>query len=152
MVYCSERCFIEPMSPMLNWQRYVPVTVTLVTTCKQSPADHAHMSWTCLRLTNFWSDIFQTFKQAFNTNLEPNPLTALFGLPQTKNLPSTTQRVMAFTILLARVIILLKWKYVSSLSHNSWLCEILQCLQLEKLRFSQKGSLTAFHKTGDLMA
>ena len=43
--------------------------------------------------------------------------------------------------------ILLKWKHVSSPTHNSWISEILQSLRLEKLRFSQKGSLTAFHKT-----
>uniref|UniRef100_A0A671TVY8 Reverse transcriptase domain-containing protein n=1 Tax=Sparus aurata TaxID=8175 RepID=A0A671TVY8_SPAAU len=117
--------------------------------CKQSPADHAHMFWTCPGLTDFWSDIFQTLKQALNISLEPNPLTALFGLPPTKNFPNTTQRVMAFTTLLARRTILLKWKHVSPPTHNSWIREILQCLQLEKLRFSQKGSLTAFHKTWD---
>jgi len=115
--------------------------------CKQSPADHAHMFWTCPKLTNFWSDIFQTLKQALNTNLEPNPLTALFGLPPTKNLPTTIQRVMAFTTLLARRAILLKWKHVSPPTHNSWVHEILLCLKLEKLRFSQKGSLTAFRET-----
>lgn len=41
------------------------------------------------------SSIFQTLKQALDTNLEPNPLTALFGLP-----PVTAQRVVAFTTLL----------------------------------------------------
>ena len=117
--------------------------------CKQSPADHVHMFWSCPRLTNFWSNIFQTLKQALNTNLEPNPLTALFGLPLPKNRPVSTQRVMAFTTLLARRAILLKWKHISPPTHNSWIREILQCLKLEKLRFSQKGSLTAFHKTWD---
>ena len=107
------------------------------------------MFWTCLRLTTFWSDVFQTLKHALNTDLEPSPLTALFGLPPIENLPVTTQRVIAFTTLLARRAILLKWKHVSPPTHNSWIREILRCVQLEKLRFSLKGSLTSFHKTWD---
>ena len=58
------------------------------------------MFWTSLRLTNFWSDIFQTLKEALSTNLELNPPTAHFGLPPTKKSPNATERVMAFTTLL----------------------------------------------------
>ena len=67
--------------------------------CKQSPADHVHMFWSCPSLTSFWSSIFQTLKQALSFNLDLNPLTALFGLPMHKNLPILTQRVVTFTFL-----------------------------------------------------
>ncbi len=32
--------------------------------CKQSPADHIHMFWSCPRLMDYWSDIFRTLSQA----------------------------------------------------------------------------------------
>lgn len=93
-------------------------------TTKQSTVERAHIFWMCLRLTNIWSNIFQTLKQALDTNLELNPLTALFDHPPTKNLLITTQRVMAFTTLLARQTILLKWQHASPPIFNCWICEI----------------------------
>lgn len=92
--------------------------------CKQSSADHVHMFWSCPSLTESLEYIRPKTKRPLNTNLELNPLTALFGLPLPKNLPVTTQHVVAFTTLLARRAILLKWKLVSPPTHNSWIREI----------------------------
>ena len=138
MVCCSGRCSIKAISPMQKWLKCIPTTAMFVTAVN-SPQSTMHTFWLCLKLTNFWSDIFQTLTQALNTNLELNPLTALFGLPLNKKL--------AFTSLLARRIILIKWKHVSPLTHNCWIHNILRCLQLEKLRFSRMGSLSASHPT-----
>ncbi len=60
--------------------------------------------------------------------------------------PSTAQCVIAFTTLLARHAILLKWKHASSPSHEDWIREVLQCILLEKITYSSKGSLRSFHK------
>ena len=114
--------------------------------CNQSPADHLHMFWTCPKLHTFWSDIFGTIEQAFSTKIDPNPLTALFGLPSS-DMPSPIRRVIAFATLLARRSILLKWKHTSPPTHDQWIQNVLQCLQLEKLRFSLKGSLKSFRTT-----
>lgn len=35
--------------------------------------------------------------EALNKNIDPNPLTALFSLPPTQNMPTPKQRVIAFT-------------------------------------------------------
>lgn len=117
--------------------------------CNQSPADHLHMFWTCPRLDTFWSDIFGTIEQAYNTKINPNPMTALFGLPPSENMPITIRRVIAFTTLLARRSILLKWIHASPPTHDQWIRDVLQCLQMEKLRFSLKGSLKSFRTTWD---
>ncbi len=109
--------------------------------CKQSPADHLHMFWSCPRLMDYWSDIFRTLSQALNTTIAPNALTVLFGLPPVSVVPSTAQCVIAFTTLLARCAILLKWKHASPPSHEDWIQEVLQCIHLEKIRYSSKGSL-----------
>lgn len=62
---------------------------------------------------------------------------ALFGSPSrmTSTLPVTKRRVVAFTTLLARRVILLKWKRALPPSHNSWLREVLTHIKLEKVRF-----------------
>lgn len=54
-------------------------------------------------------------KQALNMNLELNPLTALFGLLPAKNLPPSTEHVVAFSTLLARRILRFKWKHTQLL-------------------------------------
>lgn len=58
--------------------------------CKQSAADHLHMFWTCPGLTDFWSKIFKTLEQTLNTSIDPNPLTALFGIPPYQKMPLHT--------------------------------------------------------------
>ncbi len=100
--------------------------------CKQSPADHIHMFWSCPKLMDYWSDIFRTLSQALNTTIAPNPLTVLFGLLPDSVASSTVHCVIAFTALLARHAILLKLKHASPPSHEDWLREVLQCIHLEK--------------------
>ena len=117
--------------------------------CNQSPADHLHMFLTCPRLHKFWSDIFGTIEQAFNAKIDPNPMTALFSLPPSENMPINICRVIFFTTLPARRSILLKWKHASPPTHDQWVRDVLQCLQMEKLRFTLKGSLKSFRTTWD---
>lgn len=118
-------------------------------TCKQSPANHTHMFWSCPNLSDFWRQIFDTLAVLLDVDLSPDPGTMLFGSPPltTPNLPKTKQRVLAFTTLLARRLILFKWKHALPSSHNSWLREVLTHIKLEKVRFSLAGSGEAFNKT-----
>ena len=117
--------------------------------CKQSPANHTHMFWSSLNLTSFWCQIFDTLATVLEVDLHPEPYTALFGSPplRTPNLPASKRRVLAFTTLLARRLILFKWKQVLPPSHNSWLRDVLTHIKLEKVRFSLEGSDNAFNKT-----
>ena len=116
--------------------------------CKQSPADHMHMFWSCPRLSGFWAAIFDTLNRVLGAALDPIPLTALFGVPLTQlTIPKTSKQVIAFSTLLARRLILLKWTHPAPPTHNRWIHEILHCIRLERIRFSLKGSLKAFHRT-----
>lgn len=69
--------------------------------CKQSPADHLHMFWSCPVLSDYWSDIFRTLSQALNCTIVPNSLTVLFGLSPITYILATAHCVIAFTTLLA---------------------------------------------------
>ena len=115
--------------------------------CNQSPADHTHMFWSCPRLATFWSEIFNTLNTAYGTAISPDPLLALFGTTLQPFTCKAMQQVFAFTTLLARRLILLRWKHVKPPSHGAWLKELILSISLEKLRFSLKGSLVTFEKT-----
>ena len=54
---------------------------------------------------------------------------------------------MSFTSLLARRLILLKWKHVLPPTHFTWIRDVLAHIKLERMRFSLKGSLRNFEKT-----
>lgn len=58
----------------------------------------------------------------------------------------TAKQVIAFTNILARTLIPLKWTHSSPPTHNRWIVEVLQCIRLEKIRYSLRSSLKAFHK------
>lgn len=92
------------------------------------------MFWSCSKLTNYWSNIFNILSQALIIILIPDPLTALFGYLPTPTTQTSTHCVNAFTSLLARHAIVLKWKHVSPPSSEHWIREVLHCIYLEKLR------------------
>ncbi len=41
--------------------------------CKQSPANHLHMFWSCPQLTDFWCNVFDTLNNALNIDLTLTP-------------------------------------------------------------------------------
>ncbi len=66
--------------------------------------------------------------------LEPEPLVALFGVaPEELQLSASTCKILAFSFLLARRAILLKWKNPLPPTHIQWIREMMSCLYLEKI-------------------
>lgn len=101
--------------------------------CKQTPADLIHMLWLCPSLCNCWTDIFKTISEIVEERIEPNTLTAQFGVSSfVPSLSKYNRDVIAFVTLLARRIILTKWKLRTPPSHVHWLADVLYFLQLEK--------------------
>ena len=129
--------------------KFYPNVADICNRCNQSPADLMHMFWSCPKLIDFWSKIFDTLHKAYDVGADPHPLTALFGIPHTNAFSSEAQHCMAFCTLLARRLILLNWKHTLPPSHSRWVKEVLFNLKLERLRFSLKGSLRKFDKTWD---
>ncbi len=114
--------------------------------CKQSPANLIHMLWECPKLFEYWTKILKTLKDAFNIDIDTDPLLAIFGLTVDVNISVMVQKALAFTTLLARCLILLKWKHVSPPSFDTWLKEVFTCIKLEKIRLTLTGSLKTFDK------
>lgn len=116
--------------------------------CHQAPATHSHMFWSCPSLHGFWSEIFETISNSIDIPIEPTALTALFGVTPTELvLPRYKADLIAFTTLLARRLVLLKWKHPTSPSHSVWLRDILYFIKMEKIRCVIRGSASRFDKT-----
>ena len=103
----------------------------------------------CPNLSSFWVNIFNAFSEMFGTRFDPNPVCALFGLTLVESRDSLLNKayvVIAFTTLLARRLILLNWKQRTPSSFSKWIKDVLYFLQLEKKKYTLKGSEQAFVK------
>lgn len=99
-------------------------------------------------LLTFGKIFFNTISEIIGTRVEPNYLTALFGVsPPTLQLTKTKKDVTAFVTLLARRLILLQWKSSAPPSHALWIQAVLNCIKLEKIRYTLKGYINKFFVT-----
>ena len=116
--------------------------------CKNQPADHIHMFWSCPFLRTFWADIFHAYSTMFGVVIPPNPLCAIFGFTdETRSLKGRAHVVIAFTSLLARRLILLLWKEQTPPTFSRWIRDTMSLLKLEKIRYTLKGSIQSFERT-----
>lgn len=113
--------------------------------CKQAPATLFHMFWSCPKLLEYWGHIFETFSKMFGKFIAPDISTAIFGVASLDNSLSRSQSdVIAFCTLLARRLILYKWKDSSSPTYGDWIKDVMYNIQLEKLRCSMNWSNKRF--------
>ena len=116
--------------------------------CSQSPATMSHMFWSCRDLSRFWDAIFKVFSYICNRNIDPNPITAIFGVISNQfDLNSYQTNAVAFCSLLARKLILLKWKDAHPPFFIQWVREVMMCPQIENLRYCLRGSQNKYYKT-----
>lgn len=116
--------------------------------CSQSPATMCHMFWSCTALGTFWGSVFEAISHVCNRTVDPNPFTTVFGvLPNRQGLTSAQKSAVAFLSLMARRLILRKWKDVQPPSFIQWVREMMLSLQMEYLRYSLQGSTNKYQKT-----
>lgn len=105
--------------------------------CNFSPATLAHTFWFCPALSGYWSSIFDALSKILKRLINPNPLTAIFGIQcEDDHLPTAQSDCIAFVTLLARRIILLSWKLAVPPSYKHWVRDRLRLLKLEKIRLA----------------
>lgn len=122
--------------------KFYPNISPLCDRCKIAEGTLFHMLWLCPSLYNYWTSIFRTLSLVLDINLDPSPFCALFGvnIAVGTQLNKSQKHVVAFTLLLAKKVILTKWKDSEAPKHCQWLSEILSCLSLEKVRCSNINS------------
>lgn len=103
------------------------------------------MFWLCPNLEGHWKAIFEALSIVLTVKLDPNPLMSLFGItPEGMQLPVGGHKVVAFTTLLARRLILLRWKDAAPPSVSHWIRDVLFNLKLEKIWYTLRGSEKKF--------
>uniref|UniRef100_A0AAR2M2X3 Reverse transcriptase zinc-binding domain-containing protein n=1 Tax=Pygocentrus nattereri TaxID=42514 RepID=A0AAR2M2X3_PYGNA len=113
--------------------------------CGLAPASLLHMFWSCSKLYTFWNSIFETFSKVSGKAVEPSPFIALFGVVPIDSAPNRRDiNMFAFCSLLARRLILFKWKDANPPTYNHWVREVLYHLKLEKIRYTLRGSTGKF--------
>jgi len=116
--------------------------------CKQAPATLLHMFWTCPRLYIFWQSIFDAFSGICGKTIHPSPLISLFGVPPVEiSLSKCNTNMIAFGSLLARRLILSKWKDSHPPAYGHWIREVMCHIHLEKVRYTIRGSVEKFYST-----
>lgn len=116
--------------------------------CRSEEATLVHMFWNCPRIQIYWAGICEALSAVLGVHITPNPFMLMFGItPEGLSLPTGGGKVIAFSTLLARRLILLKWKDAAPPTVSSWIKEVLINLKLEKIRCVMKGSENRFYKT-----
>lgn len=115
--------------------------------CKTGIGSLIHTFWTCPTLHNYWTSIFDTFSEVFGVKFTPSPLIAIFGVvPVDIPLPKHYSNAVAFASLIARRLILMKWKQEASPTHVQWAGELMRFLHMEKIKCTLGGSTGKFYK------
>ena len=115
--------------------------------CGQSPASSAHMFWYCPRIATYWQKIFQSFSDIIGRVIDPKPLTAIFGVKEPDLVLSNSQyNTITFISLLAHRLILINWKQARPPTHSALLKDVMQHLQLEKIKYSLSGCEDKFYE------
>lgn len=102
--------------------------------CRQLPATLLHMFWSCPKLHGFWQSIFETFSRICGKTIHPSPLISSFGVVPADFLSSRCNtNTIAFGSLLARRLILFKWKHFLLPTYGQWIREVMSHIHLENL-------------------
>ena len=151
---CARHCVIQfKVVHRLHYskEKLAKMNPTIDSTCDRCKKDTAslfHMFWSCPLLTQFWQSIFETLARIFRLPLQPSPLSAIFGVvPAGADLNATQANLLAYTTLLARRLILFKWKDPKAPSYAHWIREVMQSLKLEKIRYTMRGTVSKFYLT-----
>lgn len=114
--------------------------------CRSTPANLTHMFWLCPSLMSYWSGIFRTLSEILDVSLQPSAATAIFGVIDGRypTMRKKHEHIIAFTTLLARRQILLHWKSQNPPKLSLWLSDLMQFIQLEKIKYTLRGSRDEF--------
>lgn len=98
------------------------------------------------KLFEFWNSVFVFLSKALNVDIEPSPLVSIFGVAPEElgDIGDFGKTVIAFTTLIARRIILMKWKDKSPPTFKHWINDVMQYLTLEHSRFHIQGNSLKF--------
>ena len=132
----------------LRLAKFTPGLDPICDLCRRAPATLLHMFWSCSKRDNFWQSIFKTFSDVLQVPIELSAITAIFGTTsQNTHLNGQAQNMIAFASLIARQLIISKWKEKLPPIFKMWIDDSLHHLVLEKIRYSTRGCIQKCNAT-----
>lgn len=149
--YCSQFKIVHG----LHWSKNRPskIKTDLDPTydrCKQALATLLHMFWTCPKLYRFWHPFLRPFPEyvTVRETVHPSPLISLFGVvPVDASLSAFNINMTGLCSLLARRLILYKWKESLPPTYGHWIREVMCHIHPEKIRYTIRDSVGKFFAT-----
>ena len=109
--------------------------------CKLEEATLIHMFWLCPKIQQYWEGICEALSCVLGVNITLHPLFLPFGVTgEGLGLPVGGWKLIAFSTLLARRMILLKWKDAAPPTVSHWVKDVLYHLKMERIRFVLRGA------------
>lgn len=93
--------------------------------CGSPHANFAHLSWSCPKLHQYWSEVHTMTSKILNLSLTPLPEIALLGY--TVNFPTKLRQLAGICFLLAKREIALNWGSRSIPTTKAWLSSMVYC-------------------------
>ncbi len=107
---------------IILFSRGSQIVATTYNRCKSHISPLIQTLWTYPIASSYWTSFFKTFSEIFGIPFKPSPLTAIFDVAKGDlNLSKRQANVEAFTLLVARHLILLNCKQASPPSHIHWI-------------------------------
>ena len=125
--------------------RIYPAVSPLCDRCGGAEGSLSHLFWSCPRLHKFWCEIFQFLSAAYEVDITPDPVLALFGCSESAlELSTAIQQALMLGMVAAKKMILLDWKSPTPPCFRKWLNEVTGIIQMEWLRFHKSNSQKRF--------
>ena len=104
--------------------------------CKNFEANLIHSFVTCPRLNYYWIEIFKVISEVLKVELDPDPKLIIFGIPEPNLVLTLNQRnFFDYCLIIGKKMILKFWKGTLSPTIKMWKAEMLETLNLERIRF-----------------
>ena len=127
---------------------FYPSVSPLCSKCNSAEGSLGHLFWACPKLTKFWSDILKFFFQMYLTVFSPHPeyCAILGGFQDLSSLSPYQHKAIQYGMVIAKRNILSLWKGVEVPSFKTWLAEMTNLLQMEKIRYDVSLKTTVFDR------
>ena len=114
--------------------------------CQYPEANLTHSFTTCIKITNFWLEIFKVISNVVNKNLVPDSKLIILGILERDQLLTTAQRTFIdYSLIIGKKLILQFWKGPTPPTIKLWISGMAETLHLERIRLALLGKLDQFN-------
>ena len=105
-----------------------------------------HEFWTCSKLLDFWSAVFETVNVRLHLSLPVSPELVLLGVQDDEQRPRYVKLLLSLLFFYAKKAILLKWTSRAPPTVGAWMDAVNAVLPLYKMTYMNWGCPWKFER------